>query len=242
MPLREAPKLADLYQINICNSLQCSLSMTLRFTSSVRCWLSMLIVCGAMQAQNGQIAEQDLVPDQIATVAAPATDLPLTLGQNYAWSVHQIFAPGQLFLIAGRAAIDHSRNDPSGWGEGPDGYALRVASRLGRVAVRQNLAFAVRALDHEDPRYFRSRETGIWRRSRYAVGRTFVVRNERGGTMPAYSLLLGDFATPFIAQVWRPQPVNAGREFRGGAIGIGIDAISNVGREFWPDIRKKLHP
>jgi len=198
----------------------------------------MLLVCGALQAQNGQIAGQDL--DQTDAVVAPDAYLPLTLGQNYAWSLGQMFAPGRLFLIAGRAAIDHSRNDPSGWGEGTDGYALRVASRLGRVAVRENLAFAVRTLDHEDPRYFRSREVGIWRRSRYAVGRTFVVRNARGGTMPAYSLFLADFATPFIAQTWRPESVNAGREFRGGAIGIGIEAISNVGREFWPDIHKKL--
>jgi hypothetical protein len=206
----------------------------------MRYCLSMVIVCVAMQAQNGQIAEQDFAPDQIATEAAPDTYLPLTLAQNYAWTVRQVLAPSQLFLIARRAAIDHSRNDPSGWGEGTDGYALRVASRLGHVAVRQNLAFAVRALDHEDPRYFRSREDGIWRCSRYAVARTFVARNGSGGTMRAYSLFVADLATPFIAQTWRPQPVNVGREFRGGAVGIGMEAISNVGREFWPDVRKKL--
>jgi hypothetical protein len=215
--------------------------MTVIFiTLPVRYGLLMLLGCAALAAQDGQNAEQDLVPDNSAPVAAPDTYVPPTLGQNYAWSAHQIFDPGRLFLIGARAAIDHSSNDPSRWGEGTEGYALRVASYLGRSAVRQNIAFAVRAMDHEDPRYFRSPQTGTWRRARYAVGRTFVARNDRGGTMPAYSVLLADFPTPFIAQTWRPEPINAGREFRGGAIGIGMTAVENLGQEFLPDIRKKL--
>ena len=202
--------------------------------------------CTALPAQDVPILgdvpilEEDLVTKQPAPETTSDVYVPLTLWQNYAWSLHQAFGPGQIFATAVGAAIDHSTNDPVKWGGGAEGYAERFASRLGRVAIREDIAFAVRAVDHEDPRYFRSAETGVWKRARYAAIRTFVVRNERGGTMPAYSLLLADFATPFIAQTWRPEPVNVGREIRGGAIGIGVAALGNLGKEFWPDIRKKF--
>jgi hypothetical protein len=206
----------------------------------MRCCFLALLSCAVLSAQDEQTVDPDPATDPITP--GPANDgyVPLTLWQNYAWSLHQILGPGELFVVAARTAFDHSRSQPSIWGGGSEGYATRAASRLGRVAVRQEIAFAVRALDHEDPRYFRSPRSGGWTRVRYAVGHTFVVRNERGGTMPAYSLLLADFATPFIAQTWRPEPINAGREFRGGAVGIGFAAAGNLGREFWPDIRKRL--
>jgi hypothetical protein len=208
----------------------------------MRYCLLALLSCPLLQAQDVKIADEDLVTQQPAPNTPVDDYVPLTLWQNYAWSLHQIFAPGQILATSAGAAIDHSTNDPVKWGGGADGYALRFASRIGRVAVREEIAFAVRAFDHEDPRYFPSPDAGIWRRARYAVVRTFVVRNERGGTMPAYSLLLADFATPFIAQTWRPEPVNVGREVRGGAIGIGVAAIGNLGKEFWPDIRRRLRP
>jgi hypothetical protein len=149
--------------------------------------------------------------------------------------------PGPLFVMAAATAIDHADNSPARWGQGTEGYALRTASHFGRAAVRENLAFGIRALDHEDPRYFRSHSKGAWRRSRYAVSRTFIARSERGGDMPAFSGLVSDFATPFAAQAWRPEPISARRELRSGAMGMGFTAVGNLGQEFWPDIRKKLH-
>jgi len=196
--------------------------------------------CIALLAQDQPIVEQPLLPTEAA--AAPAADpyVPLTLGQNYIWTVHRILDPGRLFLIGARAAIDHSDNNPSNWGQGAGGYAARAASHLGTAAVRENAAFAIRAFDHEDPRYFRSPSGGLWKRAGYAISRTFVARNATGGTMPAYSVLAASFATPFIAQTWRPEPFRAGKDLRSGATGIGIEAAGNIFREFWPDLRKKV--
>jgi hypothetical protein len=136
--------------------------------------------------------------------------------------------------------MDHTSHSPSAWGQGTEGYAERIGSHLARAAVRENIAFGIRALDHEDPRYFRSHDRGAWKRTRHAVGRSFMVRNERGGYMPAYSTLAADLATPFIAQSWRPEPISAGRELRTGGMGLGFDVVQHLGQEFWPDIKKKL--
>jgi hypothetical protein len=206
----------------------------------MRSVLLAIVICSALLAQDRETAEPALFPASDTAPTAVDPYLPLTLSQNYVWTVHQIFDPTQLMLIGARAAIDHSDNDPSRWGQGTEGYAVRVASRLGVAAVRQNFAFAVRALDHEDPRYFRSPAAGFWKRAGYAVSRTFVTRSTEGGTMPAYSVLAAGFATPFIAGTWRPEPIRGGREIRTGAIGIGMEAAGNIGREFWPDIRKKV--
>ena len=199
-----------------------------------------LLLCGFIRAQDPEPSEQAFTPDPSASTVPSDSYVPLTLGQNYLWTVHQILNPGRLFMVAAGAASDHARRDPSAWGEGSEGYATRVGSRLGTIAVRENLAFAVRALDHEDPRYFRSPPAGVLKRARYAASRAFIVKNERGGTMPAYSSFVADLATPFIAQTWRPEPISAGRELRTGAVGIGLNVVGNIGQEFWPDFRKKL--
>ena len=143
-------------------------------------------------------------------------------------------------MIGISAAVDHSGNNPSKWGQGAEGFADRLGSRFGIVAVRENAAFTIRAFDHEDPRYFRVGSGGLVKRTGYALGQTFVARNSRGGNMPAYSVVASGLATPFIAEAWRPERVNAGRELRAGAMGIGAKAISNVFQEFWPDVRHKL--
>lgn len=143
-----------------------------------------------------------------------------------------------MFLYSFHAGIDQAMEKPQAWGTGMDSYAIREANVLGRSFVRQNLAFGVRAFDHEDPRYFVLGH-GTWRgRVKYAVVRTFLVMNDSGGTMPAYSLFASSFATPFIADEWRPGTVHP---IRAGFGGIGFAVGSNVFQEFWPDLKGKLN-
>jgi len=211
----------------------------LKLTCVARYSFPLLLATTALLAQQAAVVEQDLVSVQPPAASSDAY-VQLTLGQNYLWSMHEMFNPVPLLVIAAKAGIDHSDNNPSRWGQGMEGYATRAASHFGRSFLRENIAFGIRAVDHEDPRYFRAHSKGAWKRTGYAASRTFVARSERGGNMPAYSTLVADFATPFIAQTWRPEPISAGRELRSGVMGIGINAVSNVGQEFWPDIRRML--
>jgi hypothetical protein len=111
---------------------------------------------------------------------------------------------------------------------------------LGRSFLRQNIAFGVGALDHEDPRYFRIGQGGVWKRTRYAIGHAFVVRNDNGSPMPAYSRFVADYSMPLLAQLWRPEAFRTGRALGIGSALVGSDAAYNIWREFLPDIRKKL--
>ncbi len=199
-------------------------------------WLTLTMAI--VLVSSTPLAAQDFT--EAAPAAAAETYTPLTAAQDYAWTIHQIVDPTRLFIIGTRAAIDHAGDDPNKWGQGAEGYAVRVASRLGRVAVRENLAFGIRRLDHEDPRYVRADSRGVLNRTRHAVTQTFIARNREGGIMPAYSSLAADFATPFIAQTWHPGTIRGARELQSGGMAIGVTAFSNICSEFWPDIRKRL--
>ncbi len=166
--------------------------------------------------------------------------VPLTLGEKYQFSLNKVIGTGALTTVALKASMDQMLDRPHAWGPGIDSYAVRTASYFGRSFVRQNLAFGVRALDGEDPRYFRSGRGTKWERSKYAIAHTFMVRNDSGGSMPAYSLMVSSFATPFLANQWRPDRCMAGREVGAGFGGLGIAAGSSILQEFLPDIRQKL--
>jgi hypothetical protein len=58
--------------------------------------------------------------------------------------------------------------------------------------------------------------------------------------MPTYSRFVSDYATPFIAKQWKPQTYRASHALGAGTSGIGIAIASNIGTEFWPDIRRRF--
>ena len=72
------------------------------------------------------------------------------------------------------------------------------------------------------------------------IAQTFVVRNDNGRTMPAYSRFISTYSMPLIAQTWRPEPLSVGREIGNGTIGMATGIGYNVIQEFWPDVKKML--
>jgi hypothetical protein len=96
-------------------------------------------------------------------------------------------------------------------------------------------------VDHEDPRYFVSGQGGPWKRTWYAMVHEFVVHNDNGTMVPAYSRFVADYGMPFIAQQWRPGRFRTVPDgLRAGTCSLGLGVGLNVGREFWPEFRKKL--
>ncbi len=203
-------------------------------------------------------AQVDLVPPAIADQSsaaqstapaglggAPAVSsvpgyIPLTLGQKYLYSLGETFGPDRLAAIAGYAVLDQMGVRPAQWGKRPASLAIRFASHFGDSLLKHNIEFAVRALDHEDPRYFRLGHGRPWARVGRAVVHTFVVRSDRGGWMPAYSIVAADLGTPYLVRRWRPEQFQTASALQAGAVNIGIDVGTNVLKEFWPDLRNAL--
>ena len=195
----------------------------------------------------GLMAQQtDFTPDESAssssadsTEPAPGQPAytPLDLKQKYLYSINEIFGISPLLAIAAHAALDQAGVRPAVWGRTPQSFAVRIASHFGDSLLRHNVEFGVRALDHEDPRYFRSGQGNGWQRAKYAVVHTFVVHNDNGRMMPAYSLFVTDYGVPFVVSQWRPHALSG---LESGTLGIGIGMGTNLFHEFLPDLKKSL--
>jgi hypothetical protein len=177
--------------------------------------------------------------DAPAVSTTPAY-IPLTLKQKYLYSLGEIFGPDRLAAMAGYAVLDQMGVSPVQWGKRPSSLAIRFASHFGASFLNHNIAFGVRAMDHEDPRYFRAGRGRPWTRAGHAVVHTFVVRSDRGGWMPAYSIVAADLATPWLVRRWEPEQFQTRSALQAGAVNIGIDIGTSLLKEFWPDLRNAL--
>jgi hypothetical protein len=200
----------------------------------------MMLACGApaLCAQDECGEPEPFVEAPLIATAAPSVYSPLDLKHKYLYSLNEMVGPAQWIGFAVHAGLDQAEKSPNAWGNGPDSFGVRMANHFGRSFLRSNIAFGVRAVDGEDPRYFRLGKGSGGSRTKYALTRAFLSRKDDGGWMPAYSRFVADYASPFLSQTWFPGKFSVARGIRGGSIGIGMAFGSNLGAEFWPDIKK----
>lgn len=183
----------------------------------------------------GQVLQPGQLANDPPSANSQTNSEPLTLGEKYKLSLDHTFDPLEWVRIAFGAAIDQADNYPSDWGQGWDAFGVRMASGFGQHIIREQLEFGVWAIDHEDPRHRRSGRHGVWPRTKYAIVHTFVAQRDGGGSMPAYSRLVGDYGAAFVSRQWFPDrfhSVRAGVD--AGTVSLGIDVGLNVAREFLP--------
>jgi hypothetical protein len=68
-------------------------------------------------------------------------------------------------------------------------------------------------------------------------------QKDGGGIRPGYSRFIGAFGSAYISRQWYPESYHTPEDYlSSGAVSIGFDIAGNVFREFWLDLKKKLHP
>ena len=114
----------------------------------------------------------------------------------------------------------------------------------GRGAVsegRTSKAFSLDSTLHQDPRYYRSGDTGFWRRAVHAFRGTILTRTDSGGETLSTWRLGSDYGAAFLSNEWYPARLNTVRlGALQGSLRFGFDFASNLGSEFWPDIKRKM--
>ena len=97
--------------------------------------------------------------------------------------------------------------------------------------------FALPTIFHEDERYFAMGEGGFWKRGTYAATRIFVARDYHGQNVFNISEVLGRAMAQAISISYYPSQDQTGEKLAEKyAYALGRDALTNVFREFWPDI------
>jgi hypothetical protein len=152
------------------------------------------------------------------------------------------FGPMALVGAAAYAGALQEMNAPVEWKQGAGAYGKRLASTLGWAGVHSTLAFGLDSTLHQDPRYFRAAAgAGFWRRSAHALRGTILTRTDRGTETFSTWRVGSAYGAAFISNLWYPDRVNTPRLGAiQGSVSLGFAVISNLGAEFWPDIKTKL--
>jgi hypothetical protein len=166
---------------------------------------------------------------------------PLGLRGKLNLHARSVGSPTSLLESAAYAGILQGLDSPREWGHGGGAYGKRLASALGGSAIHGTLAFGLDAALHQDPRYFRSHGTGFLPRAAHAFRGTILTRTDSGGETLSTWRLGSDFGAAFLSNQWYPDRVNTVRlGLLQGSLHLGFDFVSNLGSEFWPDIRRKV--
>jgi hypothetical protein len=177
------------------------------------------------------------------TVNETGVYTPITARQKLIIASKDSFDYPLVLLGGAFAGISQLSNSDPSYGQGVKGYAKRLAANYADQAIGNMMTegFFASWL-HEDPRYRRlgaSRGTAkyrVW----YAASRVFVTRTDSGGTRFNYSEWLGNSTAVAISNAYHPDE----RDWNDNATKLltqcGTDALSQVIKEFWPDIKHKL--
>jgi hypothetical protein len=141
------------------------------------------------------------------------------------------------------AGIYQIENQNPSFGQGVKGYAKRFGCAYGDVVTGNMMTEGiVPILTHEDPRYFRLGSGGGSTKHRlaYALTRIFVTRMDSGRNSFNVAEFGGSAIAVATSNAWYPDTRTVRDNAQKFCVQLGTDALSNVLKEFWPDIRRKL--
>lgn len=151
------------------------------------------------------------------------------------------FSTGAMVGVGVGATFQQALNSPHEWGSGIAGFGKRVGSVMGKHLVDSSIQFTVATIRHEDLNYHRSGKQGFTPRLKYALLSTVITRKTTTGEKTvASNKIAGAVGAGFISRLWQPVRLHTvGSGIGSAGISLGVQAGSNVVREFWPEIR---HP
>lgn len=213
-------------------------------TMILRAMAAGILLCATLFAQERSRPNEELelpIPISSPKAVEPGTISPLSPRQKVRRAIRNTTSWQSIANRALVAGYNHLTDDPEEWSGNPDGYAQRFAARMGRLAVREGLQLTTDIAFGIDPRYDRCDCTGVGGRIRHAWRRVFVSRRDNGGEIFAVSNFVGAYGSSMIADQWYPPSYNTwGHKWSSGSEGLAIRGATNMLREFWPDISKRL--
>ena len=166
---------------------------------------------------------------------------PLGVTGKLEYHVKAAAGPGAILGDVAYAAVLQADNAPMEWKQGGEAFGKRVASMVAWSGIHNALAFGLDSTLHQDPRYFRAGGTGFWRRSAHALRGTLLTRTDSGGETLSTWRIGSAYGSAAISNLWYPDRLNTARlAFIQGSVTLGFDLIGNLGKEFWPDVKRKV--
>ncbi len=165
---------------------------------------------------------------------------PLSPKDKFVEAAQDSFDYSSIFLPAAVAGYDDARKATPEFGHGGIAYGRY----LWHTAADQTIEnFTVEAifpvLTHEDPRYYTKGRGGFVKRTGYALSRVMITRTDNDKETFNISEIAGAATGAAISNAYYPGPERTvGNTMETFGTSVGIDAVTFMFHEFWPDINK----
>lgn len=167
---------------------------------------------------------------------------PLTAKTKFELSAKTMSDPVTISFLGVIALLGQARNSNPSYGQGLQGYAKRYGTVYADTGIGTLMTTSVfPTILHQDPRYFQRGSGGAWRRAVYSVRQIFVTRSDSGKAQFNYSEIVGNAVAAGISNAYHPQNQRTlSNTLSVWGTDMMLNAICNVAKEFWPDLRRKI--
>lgn len=168
---------------------------------------------------------------------------PLTTKATFAMAAEGAFDKVVYPFTAFTAGVAQLQSQEPEWGYGWGAYGKRYAMGFAdnTLASFMTTAVAPTAL-RQDPRYFVLGEGGVGHRTGYALSRTVITRSRSGHRQINFSEILGNGVAAEIMNTYHPiEDRTLSATMNRWGLQVLYDTITDVLKEFWPDIHHRFH-
>ena len=167
----------------------------------------------------------------------------LSAGQKFKLAANDSLSLSTIAAASLSSGWNQAVNWPAGYGQGMSGYGKRFGSAMAREASNQMFGtFLLASTLHQDPRFFVKPDLSFGGSVEYAAIRVFSTRSDHGETVLNWSGLVAPLAAEALASTYFPDGNrSAGDVFSRYGYDLLWKAASNLGKQYWPKINKKLH-
>jgi len=198
----------------------------------------------ASQAEGKQPKRILWVIPNYRAVSANVQLPPLTAEGKF-WLATQDSFDYSSFIVTGVVAgISQARNDTPEFQHGAAAYGRYYWHTFVDQTVGNYFTEAILpTVAHQDPRYYTlGRENGGFvHRAGYAMTRLIITRTDSGGSAFNLSEIVGNAVGAGISDLYYPPPERTlSKTGQKWSLQLGLDALFNVAKEFWPDINHDI--
>jgi hypothetical protein len=184
----------------------------------------------------------DVLPNY-TTVESEDKFGPLSAGAKFKLATDSAIDPVTFPFIGFVALLGQAENSEPSYGQGLKGYAKRYGTSYGDAIIGTYMTVGIYpAVLKQDPRYFQLGQGSVTHRTLYSVSRIFWTRTDSGGHNFNYSEIVGNLTAAGMSNIYHPaEDRTLSNTLSVWGTDVMWDTVSNVAKEFWPDIHRKLH-
>ena len=196
------------------------------------------------QPSSGQKGDRifGMIPNN-ATVEGATQIAPIPASEKFKLGAENAFDPFVYVFVGITAGVAQAQGSERSFGYGPAAFAKRYAVAFTDNTINGMMTTSIfPSMLKQDPRYFQLGQGTTPHRMGYAASRILVGRSDAGHKQFNLSEIGGNVVAAGISEAYYPPENRTALDVaERWALNVMWDTLSNELKEFWPDIRRKMH-